>query len=74
MNIYLVERKSDGQKFIMVGDLKDCNSGSGRYLYNFVFDDYKYARETPYGLRNNVSTGAKYNSRQFRVVHCTKAA
>ena len=74
MYTYLVERKADGKKFVMLGDLKDCNIGSGRYLYDIVSSDRKYAKETSYGLRSNISTGVKYNARQCRIVHCTKVS
>lgn len=69
MYAYLVVNKTNRNKYVMVGNLKNCNMGSGRYLYQFVNDDYKYAKETPYGLRNNISCGLKYNSRKYKVVH-----
>lgn len=69
MYVYLVENKANGNKYVMIGNLKNCNVGSGRYLYQLVNEDYEYARKTPYGVRNNISTGIKYNSKQYRVVH-----
>lgn len=66
---YLVENKSNGSRYVMMGNLKDSNMGCGRYLYEIVGDKYEYARNTPYGFRSNISTGIKYNSKYYRVVH-----
>lgn len=68
--IYLVESKANGSRFVMIGNLKETNIGSGRYLYEL--SNGKYARETPYGTRSNISSG-KYNAKQYRVVHQTVA-
>lgn len=68
---YLVEHKKTGEKWLMIGNLKDVNAGSGRYLYSFVNEDYKVAIKTPYGLRSNITTGKKYNSKDYKVVHQT---
>ena len=71
MYVYHVVNKTNKNKYMMIGNLKNCNMGigSGRYLYQFVNDDYKYAIETPYGLRSNISCGLKYNSDKYKVVH-----
>ena len=66
---YLVENRSDGNRYIMMGNLKDCNMGGGRYLYDIVGEEYKYARNTPYGFRRNISTGIKYNPKHYKIVH-----
>lgn len=71
MYIYLVENKKNKNKYLMIGNLKDCNMGSGRYLYNFVSSDYKCTRKTPYGSRSNITNGLKYNSKSYRVLHQT---
>lgn len=69
--VYLVVNKVNGNKYVMIGNLKNCNIGigSGRYLYQFVSDNYKYAKETPYGLISNISCELKYNSEEYKVVH-----
>lgn len=76
MFVYLVERKSDGEKFAMVTNLKSrnwMNIGMGKYLFSFVSRNYEYGIMTPYGLRNNVTADVeKYNTRHYRVLHCTK--
>ena len=71
MYVYLVVNKTNKNKYMMIGNLKNCNMGigSGRYLYQFVNDDYKYAIETPYGLISNISCELKYNSEEYKVVH-----
>lgn len=73
MNTYLnlVMNKINGKKYLMIGNLKNCNIDSGRYLYPFVDERYPYAKKTPYGLRSNVSSDIKYNSREYKVVHQT---
>ena len=54
----------------MYGNVKDKITGNGiSYLFSFTSDDYKYGINTPYGKRNNISTGIKYNSKQYRIVH-----
>lgn len=71
MYVYLVEHRKNGNKYVMIGNLKNCNMGSGRYLYNFVSSDYEYARKTPYGLRSNITNDLKYDSKHYRVIHQT---
>lgn len=66
---YLVENKANGNRYVMRGNLKDRNMGSGRYLYEIVGEKYEYARNSPYGFICNISTGIKYNSKQYRIVH-----
>ena len=66
---YLVERRSDGKRFVMNGNLKECNIGSGRYLYDFANRDYEYSRLTHYGHIMNISTGKKYNSKRYRIIY-----
>lgn len=73
MYVYLVENKANGDKYMMFGNLKNRNIGSGRYLYQFVDEKYEYGIRTPYGLRSNVSTGIKYNSKHYRIVNQTVA-
>jgi hypothetical protein len=71
--VYLVERKSDGEKFAMVGNFKNRNIGCGKHLFAFVSPDYRYAQRTPYGLISNVTLDhVAYNRREYRVIHCTK--
>lgn len=69
MYVYLVVNRVNGNKYVMIGNLKNCNMGSGRYLYHFVTANYKYAKESPYGLISNISCGLKYNSKQYKVLH-----
>jgi hypothetical protein len=73
---YLVERKSDGEKFVMLTNLDSrnwMNIGMGKYLFRLVSPNYEYGVMTPYGMRNNVTSDTdKYNTRQYRVLHCTK--
>lgn len=71
MYIYLVADRINGDKYVMIGNLKNCNIGSGRYLYQLVNEDYRYAKKTPYGLRSNISSDIKYDSRNYKVVHQT---
>lgn len=66
---YLVINKTNGNRYIMMGNLKDCNMGSGKYLYELVGEKYEFARNSPYGFRNNVSTGIKYNSKHYKIIH-----
>jgi hypothetical protein len=67
--VYLVKSKVNGELFVMIGNLKETNVGSGKYLYKLIKG--KYTRETPYGTRSNVSTD-KYNAKQYSVVHQTE--
>ena len=68
---YLVVRKTDGKKFVMDCDLKNPeNVGGGKYLYDIV-DNCKRIK-TPYGYMHNISTGVKYNSTDYKIVHCTR--
>lgn len=71
MYVYLVLNKKTGNKYVMIGNLKNHNMGSGRYLYKFVGDSYKYAKKTPYGLISNISCDLKYNSKQYKIIHQT---
>lgn len=68
MYVYLVEERARKTKYLMIGNLKNPNLGSGRYLYQFA-GNYDYSVETPYGARKNISTGTKYNSSHYRIVH-----
>lgn len=69
---YLVESKN-GNRYVMYGNVKDKITGNGiSYLFSFASDDYKYGINTPYGRCSNVSTGIKYNSKQYRIVHQTE--
>lgn len=74
--LYLVERKADGEKFVMIGNFNNPNIGLGRYLFPFVQPTYRYARPSPYGLISNVACDdmSCYNSKQYRVVHCTRVS
>lgn len=69
--VYLVLNKTNGNQYTMIGNLKNENVGSGRYLYQFVSDGYQYAKKSPYGLISNMTCGMKYNSEQYRVLHQT---
>ncbi len=71
MYVYLVINKTNGKKYMMVANLKNCNMGTGRYLYDFINSDYEYAHETPYGFRSNIPLDLKYNSTDYKVVHQT---
>ena len=74
--IYLVERKADGKQFAMLTNLKSrnwMNMGCGKYLFDFVPEDYKYGTQTPFGKISNVTAEVpKYNTRQYRVVRNAK--
>ena len=73
--VYLVERKSDGEKFVMITNLNSrnwMNIGMGKYLFQLVSPSYEYGILTPYGVRSNVSSDYKYNSSEYVVLHCTK--
>lgn len=64
---YLVERKGDGEKFVMYGDLKQAWLKVTN-LFQFVSTEYKHAKESPFGLRRNISSDLKYNSKDYRVL------
>lgn len=64
---YLVERKKDRNKFVMYGNLKQTWLGV-THLFQLVSAGYKHAKESPFGLRQNISSDLKYNSKDYRVV------
>lgn len=64
---YLIERKSDGQKFCTFGNFKEgWNRPSA--LFKFVTDEHEYGIPSPFGMRNNISCDLYYNSVDYRVV------
>lgn len=65
---YLVERKRDGERFCMFGNLKLAWLGVS-HLFQFVPESYGYAISSPFGLIHNVASDLKYNSRDYRVIY-----
>ena len=65
---YLIQRKTDGQKFIAHGNRKEHYIGLS-YLFEFVNNDYPYAVKTPYGLIKNVSSDIKFDGNSYRIIH-----
>lgn len=64
---YLIERKSDGEKFCTFGNFKEAwNRPSA--LFQFVTDKYEHGIMSPFGLRSNISCDLRYNSNDYRVV------
>ena len=64
---YLIERKSDGEKFCTFGNFKEAwNRPSA--LFQFVSDSYEHAIASPFGMRNNISCDLRYNSNDYRVI------
>ena len=70
--IYLVERKRDKQKFAMIGNMKNINLDTHKYLYDFVGPLYPYPVETPYGNIKNYCNNLKYDSKTYRIIHQTE--
>jgi hypothetical protein len=68
--IYLVESKTDDTRYVCYGNPKDICSRT-MFLYSILNsdDDYRYKVRTPFGCRQNISNGVKYNSQKYRVVH-----
>lgn len=64
---YLVERKKDKKQFVTFGNFKVAGNRPG-YLFDFVSDSYEYAKESPFGLRSNISNGLRYDSKTYRVI------
>ena len=46
---YLMERKSDGKKFVTFGNFREAWNKPAS-LYDFVTKMYPYPQETPFGL------------------------
>lgn len=65
---YLIQRKSDGKKFVAYGNLKNIAEGLS-YLFEFVSEDYIYGIKTKYGIIKNISSDKKYNSKEYKVLH-----
>lgn len=65
---YLIQRKTDGKKFIAHGNKKECSIGLS-YLFEFVGDDYPYAVKTPYGFIKNVSSDMKFDGKNYMIIH-----
>lgn len=70
---FLVKCKKTGINYIMIHNFKNpnCKGDCGLYLYQLVDKSYKYSINTPYGYRKNISTGIKYNSKNFKIEHQT---
>lgn len=67
---YLVERRRDGERFLMFGDLKQAWLRP-KALFQFVPSEFEYAKETPFGFIRNISCDFRYNSKEYRVVRQT---
>lgn len=64
---YLIERKRDKKRFLAFGNFKEAGNRP-KYLFDFVSDSYEYAKESPFGLRSNISNGLRYDSKTYRVI------
>lgn len=63
---YLIERKSDGEKFCAFGNFKEAWNRPTA-LFQFT-DTYEHGIPSPFGMRKNISCDLRYNSNNYRVI------
>lgn len=64
---YLMERKSDGKKFVTFGNFREAWNKPAS-LYDFVTKMYPYPQETPFGLCAHISNGLRCDRELFKVI------
>ena len=57
---YLMERKSDGKKFVTFGNFREA--------WNKPASLYPYPQETPFGLCAHISNGLRCDRELFKVI------
>lgn len=64
----LVERKSDGKRFVMWGNIKVKWYGY-TYLFDFCPETHSNGIQTPFGRIYERDTDMRFNSREYEVIN-----